>query len=593
MKQMKIPIQFPESGVSERRFPSTFLVGLLSASLLVLAAVAGHASSATWNLSPSNGIWYSASNWTPATVPNTISDTATFGVSNITTLSYAPGGLLSDLGTFAFTSDASPYTINFANNLYPAMIGVGVMNDSGILQAFSIPPSGEFRDVNETNNMVSFINSATTGILTQWTVKGSATGAYRPGELFFNDTATAASATIIVNPGGSDIGGEDGDGFGGILDFRDSSTADHATITVTGGAAGADYGSPPDAYFTDTATAANATITMTGGTISLGNGGILEFYSNSTAASATITNQAGAVEGGRPGKTFFWDTATAGNATIIANAGTDGTSGGLVSFYGNATGGTARFELFGNGTLDISFSLAPGVTVGSVEGDGLVVLAGHALTVGSNNLSSTFSGVIQDSEFESGGALAKVGSGTLTLSGANTYTGGTTVNAGVLLAVNGSGSATGTGVVSVNTGTLGGSGIIAGAVIIGGGAGAILAPGIGNPTQVTLTLRRRLTLQAGAKYIYGFKAKTNQSRADLVIAKGVTINGATIALRGRTQGTLTPGMILTVISNTSANPISGTFSNLADGAIVTVNGNNLQASYTGGDGNDLTLTVVP
>jgi hypothetical protein len=48
-----------------------------------------------------------------------------------------------------------------------------------------------------------------------------------------------------------------------------------------------------------------------------------------------------------------------------------------------------------------------------------------------------------------------------------------------------------------------------------------------------------------------------------------------------------------VISNTSVNPISGTFSNLADGAIVNVKGNNLQASYTGGDGNDLTLTVVP
>ena len=64
-------------------------------------------------------------------------------------------------------------------------------------------------------------------------------------------------------------------------------------------------------------------------------------------------------------------------------------------------------------------------------------------------------------------------------------------------------------------------------------------------------------------------------------------------MQGKTQGTLTPGTVLTVISNTSANPISGTFSNLADGAIVTVNGNNLQANYTGGDGNDLTLTAVP
>jgi hypothetical protein len=48
-----------------------------------------------------------------------------------------------------------------------------------------------------------------------------------------------------------------------------------------------------------------------------------------------------------------------------------------------------------------------------------------------------------------------------------------------------------------------------------------------------------------------------------------------------------------LISNTSADPISGTFSNLADSEIVTVNGNNLQADYQGGDGNDLTLTVVP
>ncbi|MGH8095420.1 MAG: hypothetical protein ACREIF_18460, partial [Chthoniobacterales bacterium] len=74
---------------------------------------------------------------------------------------------------------------------------------------------------------------------------------------------------------------------------------------------------------------------------------------------------------------------------------------------------------------------------------------------------------------------------------------------------------------------------------------------------------------------------------------GVTVNsGASFNLSGTTKGTLTSGLILTVISNTSANPISGTFSNLADGAIVSVNGNNLQASYEGGDGNDLTLTVL-
>jgi hypothetical protein len=84
-----------------------------------------------------------------------------------------------------------------------------------------------------------------------------------------------------------------------------------------------------------------------------------------------------------------------------------------------------------------------------------------------------------------------------------------------------------------------------------------------------------------------------QTRADLVVANGVTINGATIKLKGQTQGTVTSGTVLTVISNTSAGSISGTFSNLADGAIVNIGGNNFQASYSGGDGNDLTLTVLP
>ncbi len=100
-------------------------------------------------------------------------------------------------------------------------------------------------------------------------------------------------------------------------------------------------------------------------------------------------------------------------------------------------------------------------------------------------------------------------------------------------------------------------------------------------------------MNAGATYSYTFKAKQNKSRTDLVVANGVTLNGATIDLSGQIQGSLRPGLTLTVLSNASASPINGTFSNLPNGGIVNVNGNNFQASYTGGDGNDLTLTVVP
>ncbi len=56
--------------------------------------------------------------------------------------------------------------------------------------------------------------------------------------------------------------------------------------------------------------------------------------------------------------------------------------------------------------------------------------------------------------------------------------------------------------------------------------------------------------------------------------------------------TLPFGTVFTV-TNRSATAIAGTFRNLADGSTVIIGSNSFQADYEGGDGNDLTLTVVP
>jgi len=46
--------------------------------------------------------------------------------------------------------------------------------------------------------------------------------------------------------------------------------------------------------------------------------------------------------------------------------------------------------------LDLTNVTIPTMTIGSLAGDGIVLLAGHGLSVGNNNLSTTFSGIIQD-----------------------------------------------------------------------------------------------------------------------------------------------------------------------------------------------------
>jgi fibronectin-binding autotransporter adhesin len=119
------------------------------------------------------------------------------------------------------------------------------------------------------------------------------------------------------------------------------------------------------------------------------------------------------------------------------------------------------------------------------------------LTLGAGNTTSTFSGTIKDNGLSVTNtaasisaplttgtvALTKTGTGTLTLSGTNNYTGATNVNGGTLR-INGN-QTSATGAVTVaSTATLGGSGTIGGAVTVNAGGFHAAGNSIGTQTML-------------------------------------------------------------------------------------------------------------
>ncbi len=451
------------------RFPAGHCVpaSLLAAIVLLLSGPsAAFAGSATWGLNPGSGDWNTATNWTPTTVPNSSADTATFAFSNTTNVSISAN---TEVNGITFTPAATnAYTISVAtSNVFPRELvisGAGITNNSGTMQNFVTLGGASF-----SPSAIVFTHSATAGSLTTFTNMG--------GKTLFFDTASAGNATFInhasngsmFDSGSTEFSGSSTAANGTFINeggfspgvtqlLFASTTAANGTFINNGGTFSGAFGGATvllgttgaSAVFTNNGasasgafggltsivggTAANAVITNNGASIS-GAGGGRTFFFDATAGDAIITNNGAQVSGGGSGVTLFISSSTAGNATLIAHGGLGGGEGGTIFFEDSSTGGTSQVEVFGNGKLDISAHDAPGVTIGSIEGDGNVFLGADNLTVGSINLSTAFSGgVIQDGGQNGGigGSLTKIGAGTLDLTGANAYTGKTAVSGGVL-----------------------------------------------------------------------------------------------------------------------------------------------------------------
>jgi autotransporter-associated beta strand protein len=398
------------------------ILAAIRCSLMFLVPSVTYALSAQWDLDPVSGDWNTAANWTPMGVPNGPADIATFGLSKTTDVSISAN---TEVNGITFTSAATnSYTITAGPRLTLRISGAGITNNSGITQGF-FAASDSGGNFGET----VFTHSASAGNANISTEGGSIT---------FLNRSTAGSATINENFGEFALPGS--------VNFLNNSTAGNASIFSDRGAVN----------FFDSSSAGNADISNTDTSL------WLQFTNTSSAGNATIRSLS---------NVLFFGSSTAGNATI--------STGRYFSFEDSSRGGTAQISLveafeFG-GILDISLHNAPGVTIGSLEGvEGTgVFLGANNLTVGSNNLSTTFSGVILD-DFNGGGSLTKIGSGTLILSGANTYAGNTNVNRGVLQV---DGSITSDTFVN-HRGTLAGTGTINGNVMNSGKVSPGDSPGV-------------------------------------------------------------------------------------------------------------------
>ncbi len=333
----------------------------------------------------------------------------------------------------------------------------------------------------------------------------------------------------------------------------------------------------------------------------LGGSGSVVLGAN-TLGLTQASGQFSGVVSGTGGLTVLAGTETLTGANTFTGE-TNVMSGAALNLTGTGSiAASSKVNIYG--TIDIS-NTTSGTSFTTLAGDGTVGLGGKPLTITAG--STTFAGSIQGS-----GALTIAG-GTQSLSGANTYTGLTTINSGATLAMSGFGTiATSSGVA--NAGTLdmrtSGNGRIQtlsgnGSVLLGGQALDITAGTAGvSGTQSTGTFSGTISGNGGVIVSGGTQALTGAntytgatlvSNATLAINSGAALgaasnqlilnNGTLLAL-----GNVTTGQSITVTGanavNSSGNTVNltGTISgagslSLTGGGTFGLTGTN---TYTGG-----------
>jgi len=308
---------------------------------------------------------------------------------------------------------------------------------------------------------------------------------------------------------------------GGTLAAAAGSSLGSGTMTISGGAIFSLPFNNPSVFF------AGPVIIPAGQSGTISSGAFSNDFSGNlySGNSGSVLNLAGGVSFGGTNSAQF------DNFTGTINI----PSGAILRFSANSSGNT--YGSF-NPVLGVNGTLQPRnagntIQLGAFTGTGTLAgpqsnagIGDTLYIIGGNNADAGFSGVISSNTAVVGSDVIvnKTGTGTLTLSGASTYTGGTTVSAGTLRVNNPSGSGTGTGDLEIFSGaTLTGSGSSGSATTIDNGA--TLAPG--NPDGM-LAIANNLTLNDNCFLQFGLGTNSDSVTVsgDLLLTGQLSITNA-------------------------------------------------------------------
>ena len=209
----------------------------------------------------------------------------------------------------------------------------------------------------------------------------------------------------------------------------------------------------------------------------------------------------------------------------------------------------------------------------------------HPITVAAGAFQSSNPEFVITGNIDSFGAvgLQKEGTGTLKLTGTNSYAGTNLVNGGTLWV---------DGVqpqspVHLNTGTrLKGSGTVGSVAVLGNSV--TIAPGASPGILTCSNLNNVLDPSKGTLQIE-LNGPTPGSGYDQLNVRG-TVNLTGLTLNRSLGFSSAVGNQFTIIANDGADAVTGTFTGLSQGAKLYIGSELFQVTYTGGSGNDVLLT---